>query len=158
MPVTRIHPSRRDILAGAALAVLLPLGAARAATAAPALHVTKSPSCGCCGAWVAMARAQGFEVTVTDRDDIDPVKDAHGVPEALRSCHTATVGGYVIEGHVPFAAIRAALDSRPDIAGLAVPGMPEDSPGMGGGADAEVPVTAWGGSVGAGAPFRFGKT
>ncbi|MBU3030826.1 DUF411 domain-containing protein [Paracoccus marinaquae] len=147
--------NRRHFLgATAMLAVLGPM-AARAATDAPAMHVVKTPTCGCCGAWVDLARQTGFEVTVTDTDDYDGMKSAQAVPEALWSCHTATVAGYVIEGHVPFAAIRKLLSDRPRITGLAVPGMPGDSPGMAGGADAVVPVVAWGGDAGDAAPFSF---
>lgn len=145
--------NRRHFLAGTAMLAALGPIAAHAAVEAPAMHVTKTPTCGCCGAWVDLARQVGFEVTVTDTDDYVGMKTAQAVPEALWSCHTATIGGYVIEGHVPFAAIRKLLAERPAITGLAVPGMPGDSPGMAGGADAVVPVTAWGGDAGDGAPF-----
>ena len=96
----------------------------------PGIDVYKDPTCGCCGLWVAHVRAQGFPATVTDVREIDAVKSKNHVPGALRSCHTALVGGYVIEGHVPAADIRRLLRERPKIAGLAVPGMPVGSPGM----------------------------
>jgi len=121
----------------------------------PVLEVEKSPTCGCCGVWVKMAREAGFEVSVTDRHDYVGMKADAGVPQPLWSCHTARIGGYVVEGHVPFAAIRAMLRDRPDIVGISVPGMPSDSPGMGGAVDAVVPVTAWGGAAGTAAPFAF---
>jgi hypothetical protein len=138
-----------------AVAGPLPLVAQTTSAADRLLRVVKTPTCGCCGAWVDMARAHGFEVEVTDTHDYAGMKKAAGVPVDLLSCHTATIGGYVVEGHVPFAAIDHMLDTRPDIAGISVPDMPSDSPGMGGGQNAIVPVTAWGGSAGAGAPYLF---
>ena len=92
--------------------------------------VYKSPTCGCCEAWVTYMRANGFTVEVHDQDDVTPIKRASGVPVALESCHTAQVGGYVVEGHVPVAAIRRMLRERPPIAGLAVAGMVAGTPGM----------------------------
>jgi hypothetical protein len=74
--------------------------------------------------------ASGFEVKVHDMEDVDPVKRAHGVPEPLHSCHTATVGGYVIEGHVPADDVKRLISERPKAKGLSVPGMPADAPGM----------------------------
>lgn len=94
------------------------------------LVVYKSPSCGCCQGWAGHLRSNGFRVTVKNVDDLDPIKASAGVPDALISCHTAMVGGYVIEGHVPAASIRRLLAERPDVRGLAVPGMPAGSPGM----------------------------
>jgi len=159
--MNRTSSTRRNLLTGALMLTALPLRRPLAALAqsesqaAPQMNVTKSPSCGCCKGWVDLARQQGFSVSVTDTDDYEGMKTANAVPEALWSCHTAVIDGYVIEGHVPFAAIRTLLAERPDIAGLSVPGMPPDSPGMGGGADAVVPVTAWGGTAGDGTPFEF---
>lgn len=121
----------------------------------PVMQVEKTPTCGCCEVWIDMAREAGFEVEVTETSDYAGMKKAAGVPRRLVSCHTARIGGYVVEGHVPFAAIRALLRDRPDIAGIAVPGMPAASPGMGGAIDAVVPVTAWGGSAGKASPFAF---
>jgi len=92
--------------------------------------VYKSPTCGCCGKWVDHLRDNGFQVMVKDRADMVPVKDELGVPFGLRSCHTAKVGGYVVEGHVPADQVKRLLDEKPDVAGLAVPGMPMGSPGM----------------------------
>ena len=94
------------------------------------LSVTKDPGCGCCGAWIDHLRDSGFAVEETLSDDVEAFKDQHAVPQPLRSCHTALVEGYVIEGHVPAEAIRTLLDQRPDVLGLAVPGMPIGSPGM----------------------------
>jgi len=147
--------SRRALLGSASFALLASLAPAASAVAAPHLRVLKSPSCGCCAAWAALARDLGYRVTVTDTDDLAGEKRRANVPAPLWACHTAAIGGYVIEGHVPFAAIARLLAERPRIAGIAVPGMPADGPGMAGGADAIVPVTAFGGSAGDGAPFAF---
>lgn len=105
-------------------------GAAKAADPAPMVTVYKSPSCGCCGKWVDHLKASGFSVTVHDLQNLEPVKERYGVPPRLASCHTATVNGYVIEGHVPAADIRRLLAEKPKVKGLAVPGMPVGSPGM----------------------------
>lgn len=94
------------------------------------LVVYKSPTCGCCSAWVEHVQEAGFEVEVHDVPNVQPVKDEHGLPGHLGSCHTALVGGYVVEGHVPADVIRRLLAERPDVAGIAVPGMPMGSPGM----------------------------
>ncbi len=101
--------------------------------AAPAddiIVVYKSPTCGCCGDWIDHLESNGFAVEVHDRDDMNSVKSLLGVPAQLASCHTATVGGYVIEGHVAAAEIERLLQERPKAHGLAVPGMPIGSPGM----------------------------
>ena len=131
-----VHISRRRFLAGLACSVAVaPLLGSGIALAAPepmteAVEVWKSPTCGCCTAWVDHLQAAGFAVTVHDVDDVEAVKTAHGVPRALRSCHTALVGGYVVEGHVPAADLRRLLAERPQAVGLAVAGMPQDAPGM----------------------------
>jgi hypothetical protein len=100
------------------------------AQSAPPVAVVKDPGCGCCTKWVAHLEEAGFKATVTESAAIDALKDSKGVPRAARSCHTATVGGYVIEGHVPAADIKRLLKERPSVVGLAVPGMPAGSPGM----------------------------
>lgn len=92
--------------------------------------VWKSPTCGCCTKWVDHMREEGFTVVTIDTSDVNPVKRRHGVASDLGSCHTATVGGYVVEGHVPAADVRRLLAERPPVVGLAVPGMPTGSPGM----------------------------
>ena len=116
------------------LAVLLAaastVGAAQTPTALAPVTVYKSVTCGCCGNWNEHLRASGFAVTNHDLQDVTPIKDKHHVPAALRSCHTALVGGYIVEGHVPADVIRKLLRERPAIAGIAVPGMPMGSPGM----------------------------
>jgi len=94
------------------------------------VEVFKSPTCGCCANWVTHLRDHKFTVRTTDTDQVDAVKNKHGVPAAARSCHTALVGGYVLEGHVPAADVQRLLKERPAIVGLAVGGMPVGSPGM----------------------------
>ncbi len=99
------------------------------------VQVVKTASCGCCREWVDYMKQQGFVVVARDvsPEDLEMTKTAAGVPSELASCHTAHVGGYVIEGHVPAEDIRKLLATRPAIAGLAVPGMVSGSPGMGSG-------------------------
>lgn len=105
---------------------------ATATTRGRRIVVYKSPTCGCCGAWVAYMRRHGFKVTVKHTEDIETAKRAFGVPEDLGACHTAIVGGYVVEGHVPAASVVKLLAERPKARGIAVPGMPMGTPGMGG--------------------------
>jgi hypothetical protein len=105
--------------------------------------VYKSPTCGCCSKWVDHLRAAGFTVVVHDTDNLDEVMTDFAVPRQLASCHTAKVGTYVVEGHVPADLIAKALREHPAIAGLAVPGMVTGSPGMEGGAAQHYDVVAW---------------
>ena len=100
------------------------------AAAKPAVTVYKSPTCGCCSKWIDHMRANGFAVQANDVEDVSVVKRANSVPPRLGSCHTGLVEGYVVEGHVPADAVARLLRERPDVAGLAVPGMPVGSPGM----------------------------
>jgi hypothetical protein len=106
------------------------LGIATGSLAAPATTVYKDPGCGCCGAWVDHLKANGIAVTVHETQKVSEQKKKLGVPEALASCHTAVIDGYVIEGHVPADDIKRLLRERPRATGLAVPGMPQGSPGM----------------------------
>lgn len=115
------------IVSGVAVLVLQ---SPTSAQAAPELEVYKSPTCGCCSAWVNHLTENGFAVKVHNQYDVTPIKQRYGLEPRLRSCHTALVGGYVIEGHVPAADIKRLLEKRPDILGLTVPGMPMGSPGM----------------------------
>ncbi|MGL1832997.1 DUF411 domain-containing protein [Rhodocyclaceae bacterium SMB388] len=96
----------------------------------PEVIVYKHPQCGCCGKWADHMRENGFEVKEVSTLDIALVKSEAGVPEALGSCHTATVGGYVVEGHVPASDVKRMLAEKPAIAGISAPGMPLGSPGM----------------------------
>ncbi len=125
---------RRPMAVGAGLVLLLVVAATisfRAAQQAqPSITVYKTSTCGCCSLWVDHLRARDFDVRAVDVEDIDAVKRTYGVPTGLGSCHTAVVGGYVVEGHVPADAVARMLRERPAIAGIAVPGMPMGSPGM----------------------------
>lgn len=94
------------------------------------LTVYKTPSCGCCNSWVEHVKGAGFDVRTIEVADTAPIAAQYAVPRGLRSCHTAIAGRYAIEGHVPAREIRRLLEERPDVAGLAVPGMPIGSPGM----------------------------
>jgi hypothetical protein len=102
------------------------------ASAAPATPITvyKSASCGCCAKWVDHLRENGFVPTVHDEENMDAIKDQMGVPAGVRSCHTAVLGRYLVEGHVPSGDLRRLLAEHPSVAGLAVPGMPGSTPGM----------------------------
>jgi len=125
--------SRRAVLiGGTALLAASPLPAL-AQAAGPAIHVLKDPDCRCCSAWIEILEYEGFAVTVEPSVGVELMryKIANGIPDGMASCHTAQISGYMIEGHVPVADIRRLLDELPDAVGLAVPGMPYGSPGMG---------------------------
>lgn len=96
----------------------------------PTVVVYKSPTCGCCAKWVAHMEEAGFEVETHDMTDLSSIKANYGVGSGINSCHTAVVDGYVVEGHVPAEHVKRLLEERPDVTGLAVPGMPIGSPGM----------------------------
>lgn len=117
------------VFAAVSAALLASAGVAAAQTKAT---VYKSPYCGCCEGYIARLGKAGVEVTVKNVEKLEIVKRMTGVPEQLESCHTMTIGGYVVEGHVPLAAVKRLLAERPDIHGIALPGMPQGSPGMGG--------------------------
>jgi hypothetical protein len=104
----------------------------------------KDPTCGCCSGWVQHLQNAGFATKVLDTRDIDAVKKRLGVPDDLAACHTAEVAGYVIEGHVPAAALSRFLAEKPNATGLAVPGMPIGSPGMEGGRPEKYDVVLFG--------------
>ena len=112
---------------GIALAGVLLLGALAHGTE---VTVYKSPTCGCCNAWIKHLEANGFAVRAHNVNDLDAYKRRHGVTPQLAACHTALVDGYVVEGHVPAADIKRLLAERPKVKGIAVPGMPMGSPGM----------------------------
>ncbi len=106
---------------------------AAASSAQTAMSVAKDANCGCCSAWATIMEQEGYSVAIenTTYEALDALKAARGVPAAMAGCHTATVEGYTIEGHVPAADIARLLAERPDAVGLSVPGMPMGSPGMG---------------------------
>jgi hypothetical protein len=123
-------PTRRHavamLTAVPALAYAVPVRSA----SAPRIVVSKDPDCGCCAAWVDHLKAAGFAAEVIETSRVNAVKARLGVPPELASCHTAEIGRYVIEGHVPASAIVRLLREQPEAKGLAVPGMPLGSPGM----------------------------
>lgn len=94
------------------------------------ITVYKSPTCGCCSKWIDHLEDNGLSVAVRDRQNMQPIKKEFGVDGQYQSCHTALIGGYVIEGHVPAADIKRLVSEKTAIKGLAVPGMPMGSPGM----------------------------
>jgi hypothetical protein len=96
------------------------------------IKVYKDPNCGCCKEWVKHLEANGFKVETMDMPDLSLLKQKYGVKPEIQACHTAVVGDYVVEGHVPADLIKKMLKEKPAIAGLAVPGMPQGSPGMDG--------------------------
>lgn len=120
----------RKTFFAAALVASLTLAVPAAWADPPKALVYKSPTCGCCSKWIDHLEKNGFEVESKDVHDVRPIKQANGVPPGLSSCHTAMVGGYFIEGHVPAEDVKRLLQERPEIAGLTVPGMPTGSPGM----------------------------
>ncbi|MEX3315463.1 DUF411 domain-containing protein [Sulfitobacter sp. PS-8MA] len=124
--------TRRSLLATfAGFAAAAPFAAW--AEAKPPIHVMKDPNCGCCTAWIDILEKEGFAVTTENSLGtlLIRYKQDSGIPQNMASCHTAKIEGYMIEGHVPPADIRKLLAERPDAVGLAVPGMPYGSPGMG---------------------------
>ena len=139
-------PSRREFLTAlarvAAVLVAAPLVASRVRAQAAsrasvttdvapvAMMVYKDPNCGCCKEWIKHMQKAGFTVTSEDTTNMDAMKVKLGVPGSLASCHTAVVGDYLVEGHVPADVVQKLLKEKPNARGLAVPGMPQGSPGM----------------------------
>ena len=127
------HLTRRQFLTrAAALAGAVALANRNAAALPPATRITvyKDPQCGCCTNWNAAMRNAGFGIDVRDTPNISAIKSSLGVPDALASCHTGVVAGYLFEGHVPPDLVQKVLRERPALVGLFVPGMPSGSPGM----------------------------
>ncbi|MCY7338379.1 MAG: DUF411 domain-containing protein [Sphingomonas bacterium] len=118
---------RRALLA---IGVPLAIFSFAAPAAAAVINVVKTASCGCCSKWVDHLRKAGHDMRVTNVEDVGPTARRLGVPDDLRSCHSASVGKYAFEGHVPAADIARLLKEKPAAAGLAVPGMAAGSPGM----------------------------
>lgn len=124
--------SRRTFI-GSTIAAVLATPPVTIAATGPAIHVVKGLGCGCCTAWAKILEQEGFQVTTEEIHpaDLAKIKAEHGIPEDLASCHTATIDGYIVEGHVPVADIRRLIEEKTEGLGLAVPGMPYGSPGMG---------------------------
>jgi hypothetical protein len=135
LPMSSRREWLRNSLLGAAATLVSgrDLFAASGAAAAPVVTVYKDPGCECCAKWVKHIAASGFVVSVRDVSNMDEIKRTMKVPSALESCHTAVVGRYVIEGHVPGDVIKKLLAEKSPVMGLAVPGMVTGSPGMEGG-------------------------
>jgi hypothetical protein len=121
-----MKPTVRWVLAG----LLTTTVAAAARQPSTVVDVYKTPTCGCCSKWVEHLRGNGFTVRTTDMESTGPIQSRHGVPPEVRSCHTAIVNGYVVEGHVPAGEVKRLLKERPRVTGIAVAGMPSGSPGM----------------------------
>ena len=119
----------RRTMIGLALTAAPAMACSRPAKAVQ-VDVYKSPYCGCCGDWVDHVKASGIKTVVHEMEDVTPMARKLGVPDKLRSCHTAEIDGYFVEGHVPASDIRKLLRERPTARGVAVPGMPLGSPGM----------------------------
>ena len=119
--------SRRTFVAFIAAVVLMP---AVVSAQAPLVEIWKSPQCGCCDDWTKHIQKNGFATKVHVVADTTTVRRNAGIPDRLASCHTARVGGYSIEGHVPAKDIRRLLAEKPRAIGLAIPGMPQSAPGM----------------------------
>ena len=131
---------RQFVLTSASLIVA---GSAWSETTPPTLQVTKTPTCGCCSVWVDRMASAGFEASVedVDYDTLQSKKQRLGIAQELAGCHTTSIGGYFVEGHVPAADIRRLLKETPVARGLTAPGMPMGSPGMDmGGADGRYDV------------------
>ena len=122
--------SVRTLVASALLGLTTLGGISTAVAADDEVVMYKDPNCGCCGKWADHMREHGFKVKEVATAQMGQVKGEAGVPQALGSCHTAKVGGYVVEGHVPAADVRRMLTDKPAIAGISAPGMPMGSPGM----------------------------
>ena len=122
--------TRLAILLAVSAITVSAVSAVPASPALPEMTVYKTPTCRCCSKWVDHVKAAGFTVKTVDQPDLSELRADVGVTKALSSCHTALVGGYVIEGHVPAADIQRLLEEKPKIVGLAAPGMPGAGPGM----------------------------
>ena len=118
---------------GVGAGIYTTINPSQADTLAPkALQITsyRSPTCGCCAGWVEHLKQQGFTVKDNVTEDLESIKTENNVPQNLMACHTAVINGYVVEGHIPATDIKRLLREQPDVAGIAVPGMPIGSPGM----------------------------
>lgn len=123
------NTSARQLLV-AAMAMMSLIGSMPAQAAGETVEVFKSPSCGCCGKWVEHMRQAGFKMKVTEVKDVIAQRERLRMPTSVASCHTAQVGKYVLEGHIPAEDIKRLLAEKPTALGLAVPSMPPGSPGM----------------------------
>ena len=130
-------------ICAAAMAVATAAAPTITSAAKPTITVYKDPNCGCCRNWIEHLKKHGYAVVAKDTPDMAQIKKTLGVPGDLRSCHTAVVEGYLIEGHVPAADIDRLLATKANVKGLAVPGMPMGSPGMEGSVTQHYQVVAF---------------
>lgn len=153
---------RRDWIlraGGAAVAVsagVWPRGLSASRPSPTPLFALRNPGCGCCVGWADHLREHDFEVHLHDSPELNAVKDRLGIPADLRGCHTGMVEGYLVEGHVPAGFVRRLLGEAPDVAGIAVPGMPVGSPGMEGSGAEPFDVIAFGSPSGETERYVFG--
>jgi hypothetical protein len=124
-------------------AICLAAPASGAESSDDTIQVYKAPGCACCNKWVDHLRAAGFQVEAHEARNLDAIRKQLGVPQKLAGCHTARIGGYVIEGHVPAAQIQRLLKEKSAVAGISVPGMPIGSPGMEGPGGRDFDVVVW---------------
>jgi hypothetical protein len=124
-----VKGSRRQLVLALGLLPLLSFAQPGPAPGLPPIEIWKEPTCGCCGDWIAHVEASGFKVFV-NVGGTAAMRARLGIPSTMASCHTARIGGYALEGHVPAREIRRLLREKPAAAGLAAPGMPIGSPGM----------------------------
>ena len=137
--------------------VALVFSLASPSRAAEEFMLYKDPNCGCCADYAKVLESEGFKVRVKETTALDALRRMAGVPDKLASCHTATVGKYVVEGHVPVSAVRKLLAEKPDIRGIALPGMPQGSPGMTGVKEGPFVVYEIGGRADPGQPKVFAR-
>jgi len=124
------HTIKRLLLPALFAASMAFMTAAPSSAQATEITVYKSPTCGCCSAWIDHMKANGYTVVSKNVEDMETIKQVLGVPNPFQSCHTAMVDGYIVEGHVPAADVSRMLAEKPKVTGIAVPGMPAGSPGM----------------------------
>ena len=129
----KLQLSRRHFLICTSSSVVFHTSGVYGADGLLNIHVVKNPQCGCCDAWIEILLEKGFSVTMENRpsDLLTKFKIESGIPNNMIACHTAKIDGYFIEGHVPPSDIKRLIAERPNALGLAVPGMPYGSPGMG---------------------------
>lgn len=135
--MSRFTINRRNLLATAISVLALPSMNAGAATYPP-IKAYRNPGCGCCEKWAAQLKQAGFDITMEDDPNLEARRTAAGVPADIAGCHTAFMGDFIIEGHVPVEDIKRFLAEKPDARGLSVKGMPAESPGMENGGQPEV--------------------
>jgi hypothetical protein len=128
--MTNQSMTRRMMLGGISVLALSPLSGTTIAAGLPTIAAYRNPGCGCCEKWADLLKAAGFDVDMQDDANLSARRAGAGVPNDLAGCHTAIMGDYVIEGHVPIEDIKRLLATKPAVRGIAVAGMPLGSPGM----------------------------